>query len=104
MSNRCPVNPMACSQEGPETWYVLTSYALQINCISPKFPISTRLPSTFIPACSLPAAIMAGVIGSEGLMDATSNAGVCPSSDPAANNIATPIDGNTLFLTRLFTS
>src|SRR5664279_2872358 len=63
MSNRCPDMPTACSQEGPETWYGLTSYALQINCISPKFPISTRLPSTFIPACSFPEANMADVHG-----------------------------------------
>src|ERR1019366_10068762 len=50
-----------------------------------------------MPACSFPEANMAGVIGSEGLMDATSNAGVCPGSDPAAHNIAAPIDGNILF-------
>jgi hypothetical protein len=37
---------------------------------------------------------MADVIGSEGLMDATSNAGVCPSSEPAANTIATLMNGN----------
>ena len=98
-----PGQPQDCSQEGPETWYGLTSYALQINCISEKFPISTRLASIFIPTCSFPAATMAGVTGSEGLMDATSNAGVCASSDPAANTIATPRDGNN-FWTRLFTS
>ena len=76
----------------------MTSYALQINCISAKFPISTRLPSIFIPACSFPAATMAGVIGSEGLMEATSNAGVCPSNDPAANTM----EHNKLFDTAVY--
>lgn len=45
---------------------------------------------------------MADVIGSEGLMDATSNAGVCPVSDPAAHNIAALIDGNILFDTAVY--
>src|ERR1017187_568146 len=102
MSNRCPDKPTVFSQEGPETWYALTSYALQINCISPKFPISTRLPSIFIPACSFPEATMAGVIGSEGLTEATSNVGVCASSDPPDNNMmATLKDGNKLFDTAI---
>jgi hypothetical protein len=43
---------------------------------------------------------MAGVIGSDGLMDATSkanaSAGVCPSSDPAANTIPILMAGNKL--------
>ena len=78
MSNLCPARPRDCSQEGPETWNGLTSYALQINCISDMFPISTRLASIFIPTCSFPEATIAGVTGSEGLTEATSNAGVCP--------------------------
>ena len=93
-SNLCPANDF--SHAGPATWYVLTSYALQINCISEKFPISTRLPSIFIPTCIFPAATMAGVTGSEGLTDATSNVGVCPSSEPAARHTATLRNGNDL--------
>src|ERR1039457_3153305 len=62
--------------------------------MSPKLPMSTRLPSIFMPACSLPAATIAGVMGSEGLMEATSNAGVWPSIDPAANTTATMMEGS----------
>jgi hypothetical protein len=40
---------------------------------------------------------MAGVIGSETLMDATSKAGVWPSSDPAAHTIVALKNGNLLF-------
>ncbi len=93
MSNRCPESPGDCSQEGPDTWNGLTSYALQINCINDMFPMSTRLASIFIPTCSLPEATIAGVTGSEGLTEATSNAGVCPASDTAANNRAAPRNG-----------
>src|SRR5580698_874862 len=66
-----------------------------ISCISRKFPISTREPSIFIPTCSLPEAIMAGVTVSEGLMEATSNEGVCPNRDPAASSRNMP-QGHTL--------
>jgi hypothetical protein len=51
------------------------------------------LPSIFMPACSFPEATMAGVMGSEGLTEATSKVGVCPSIDPAANTMAKPMDG-----------
>src|SRR5215831_13750983 len=54
-----------------------------------KLPISTRALSVFIPACSLPEAIMAGVMGSDGLMEATSNAGA------AAGVCAKEHDSNT---------
>src|ERR1035441_5813431 len=64
--------------------------------------MSTRLPSIFIPACSFPEATMAGVMGSEGLMDATSKAGVCPSSDPAANKVATLMDENIFLGTAIY--
>src|ERR1035441_7386067 len=64
--------------------------------------MSTRLPSIFIPACSFPEATMAGVMGSEGLMDATSKAGVCPSSDPAANKVATLMDENIFLGTAVY--
>src|SRR5437899_1984156 len=94
MSNLCPESPGDCSQEGPDTWNGLTSYALQINCINDMLPMSTRLASTFIPMCNFPEAIAAGVSGSEGLTEATSKAGVCPASDPAANNMTAPSDGN----------
>jgi hypothetical protein len=45
---------------------------------------------------------MAGVIGSDGLTDATSNAGVCASSDPADNMMATLKDGNRLLDTAVY--
>jgi hypothetical protein len=45
---------------------------------------------------------MAGVIGSDGLTEATSKVGVCPSSDPADNMMATLRDGNKLFNTAIY--
>ena len=64
--------------------------------------MSTRLPSIFMPACNFPEATMAGVIGSEGLMDATSNAGVCPASDPAASRAAKQMVENMSFATAIY--
>jgi hypothetical protein len=73
---------------------------LQIKSIRDSIPISTRAASIFIPACIFPAATIAGVTGSEALMDATSNAGataVCPNKAPAAKAMQTPIAGRNLF-------
>jgi hypothetical protein len=47
---------------------------------------------------------MAGVIGSDGLTEATSNVGVCASSDPADNMMAALKDGNKLFDTAIYLS
>ena len=47
-------------------------------------------------------AAIAGVIGSEGLTEATSNVGVCASRDPADNMLVTPKDGNELLDTVVY--
>src|SRR2546421_3457127 len=70
MSNRCEL-----IQSGPEIWYGFTLKAVGIKSASDIYPMSTRDPSTLMPTWgSLPVVrIACGLMGSAGLMVATSN-------------------------------
>ena len=55
-----------------------------------------------MPTCNFPEATIAGVTGSEDLTEATSNAGVCPARDPAANTKAALRDGKQYLDTMIY--